>query len=73
MSAVAHMTGVTTDAQLRSFGAALYGLFAVLLAASPHTSSLSGGASPPDAVLCMFSPSLSVSYKFPQSRLLSVS
>ena len=32
MSAVAHVTGVSTDAQLRSFGAALYGLFAVLLA-----------------------------------------
>lgn len=32
MSAVAHVTGVTTDAQLRSFAAALYCLFAVLLA-----------------------------------------
>ncbi len=33
MSAVAHVTGVSVGPELRTFGVALYGLFAVLLAA----------------------------------------
>ncbi len=33
MSAVAHATGVSVGPELRTFGLALYGLFAVLLAA----------------------------------------